>query len=142
MYSPADKRLMSGGDVMAVAVDARSRPAWFRPKYFVFGCIALMMLYVLQHNERFLIDRSNPEWGARLLFFRCGDLVVEIAHLPRDGFGTSDGSGGACERRIETVAGRVDLGTVEGGELRPHQRVMALEEALPLLGTEAERGLG
>lgn len=47
---------------MAVAVDARSRPAWFRPKYFVFGCIALMMLYVLQHNERFLIDRSNPEW--------------------------------------------------------------------------------
>jgi catechol 2,3-dioxygenase-like lactoylglutathione lyase family enzyme len=26
------------------------------------------------------LDRSNPTWGARLLFFRCGDLVVEIAH--------------------------------------------------------------
>ncbi len=26
------------------------------------------------------LDRSNPEWNARLLFFRCGDLVVEIAH--------------------------------------------------------------
>ena len=26
------------------------------------------------------LDRSNPEWGARLLFFRCGDLVVELAH--------------------------------------------------------------
>lgn len=26
------------------------------------------------------LDRSNPEWGSRLLFFRCGDLVVEIAH--------------------------------------------------------------
>ncbi len=26
------------------------------------------------------LDRSNPDWGARLLFFRCGDLVVEIAH--------------------------------------------------------------
>ncbi len=26
------------------------------------------------------LDRSNPNWGARLLFFRCGDLVVEIAH--------------------------------------------------------------
>lgn len=25
------------------------------------------------------LDRSNPEWGSRLLFFRCGDLVVEIA---------------------------------------------------------------
>ena len=21
-----------------------------------------------------------PDWGSRLLFFRCGDLVVEIAH--------------------------------------------------------------
>jgi len=26
------------------------------------------------------LDRSNPKWGARLIFFRCGDLVVEIAH--------------------------------------------------------------
>lgn len=26
------------------------------------------------------LDRSNPEWGSRLLFFRCDDLVVEIAH--------------------------------------------------------------
>ncbi len=26
------------------------------------------------------LDRSNAQWGARLLFFRCGDLVVEIAH--------------------------------------------------------------
>jgi len=26
------------------------------------------------------LDRSNPDWGARLMFFRCGDLVVEIAH--------------------------------------------------------------
>lgn len=26
------------------------------------------------------LDRSNPKWGAQLLFFRCGDLVVEISH--------------------------------------------------------------
>ena len=26
------------------------------------------------------LDRSNEQWGSRLLFFRCGDLVVEIAH--------------------------------------------------------------
>ena len=26
------------------------------------------------------LDRSNEKWGARLLFFRCADLVVEIAH--------------------------------------------------------------
>lgn len=35
------------------------------------------------------LDRSNPEWGARLLFFRCGDLVVEIAHDLKKG--VSDG---------------------------------------------------
>ncbi len=33
------------------------------------------------------LDRSNPQWGARLLFFRCGDLVVEIAHDLRKGVG-------------------------------------------------------
>lgn len=26
------------------------------------------------------LDRSAPEWGSRLMFFRCGDLIVEIAH--------------------------------------------------------------
>ena len=26
------------------------------------------------------LDRSNPQWNTRLLFFRCGDLVIEIAH--------------------------------------------------------------
>jgi catechol 2,3-dioxygenase-like lactoylglutathione lyase family enzyme len=25
------------------------------------------------------LDRMNPEWGARLMFFRCADLVVEVA---------------------------------------------------------------
>lgn len=31
------------------------------------------------------LDRSNPAWGSRLLFFRCGDLVVEIAHDLKSG---------------------------------------------------------
>jgi catechol 2,3-dioxygenase-like lactoylglutathione lyase family enzyme len=31
------------------------------------------------------LDRSNPDWGSRLLFFRCGDLVVEIAHALKGG---------------------------------------------------------
>lgn len=35
------------------------------------------------------LDRSNPKWGSRLLFFRCGDLVVEIAHDLKKG--VSDG---------------------------------------------------
>ncbi|MDX2201960.1 MAG: VOC family protein, partial [Hyphomicrobiaceae bacterium] len=35
------------------------------------------------------LDRSNADWGARLLFFVCGDLVVEIAHDLKQG--VSDG---------------------------------------------------
>jgi catechol 2,3-dioxygenase-like lactoylglutathione lyase family enzyme len=35
------------------------------------------------------LDRSNADWGSRLLFFRCGDLVVEIAHDLKKG--VSDG---------------------------------------------------
>jgi catechol 2,3-dioxygenase-like lactoylglutathione lyase family enzyme len=27
------------------------------------------------------LDRSHPDWG-RLMFFRCGDLIVEIVHRP------------------------------------------------------------
>ena len=26
------------------------------------------------------LDRTEPAWGARLLFFRCGDLIVEVVH--------------------------------------------------------------
>ena len=33
------------------------------------------------------LDRTNPDWGARLMFFRCGDLVVEIVHRLKDGKG-------------------------------------------------------
>ena len=37
------------------------------------------------------LDRSEPAWGARLLFFRCGDLIVEVAHDLKAG--VSDGPG-------------------------------------------------
>lgn len=33
------------------------------------------------------LDRSEPSWGARLLFFRCGDLVIEVAHDLKAGTG-------------------------------------------------------
>ena len=36
--------------------------SWFRPKYLLFGFIGLMLAYVLQHNERFLVDANNPAW--------------------------------------------------------------------------------
>lgn len=33
------------------------------------------------------LDRSNPDWGVRLMFFRCGDMIVEIAHSLKEGAG-------------------------------------------------------
>jgi catechol 2,3-dioxygenase-like lactoylglutathione lyase family enzyme len=27
------------------------------------------------------LDRSHPDWG-RLMFFRCGDLIIEVVHRP------------------------------------------------------------
>jgi uncharacterized membrane protein len=38
------------------------RFAWPRAKYLLFGFIGLMVAYVLNHNERFLIDAKHPEW--------------------------------------------------------------------------------
>ena len=35
-------------------------------------------LYAARLGLDFRLDRSNPQWGSRLLFFRCGDAVVEI----------------------------------------------------------------
>ena len=33
------------------------------------------------------LDRTNPQWGSRLMFFRCGDLIVEVMHNLKDGTG-------------------------------------------------------
>jgi uncharacterized membrane protein len=47
---------------MATATMPLRRASVLRPKYLLFGAIFLMMAYVLQHNERFLVDHSDPEW--------------------------------------------------------------------------------
>ena len=33
------------------------------------------------------LDRTNPDWGVRLMFFRCGDMILEIAHSLKAGVG-------------------------------------------------------
>ena len=35
---------------------------WLRPKVAVFAAVAAMTLYVVYHNERFLIEPQNPIW--------------------------------------------------------------------------------
>ncbi len=38
------------------------RRFWLRPKYLLFGFIGLIYVYVLVHNESFLINPHDPEW--------------------------------------------------------------------------------
>jgi catechol 2,3-dioxygenase-like lactoylglutathione lyase family enzyme len=33
------------------------------------------------------LDQSNPDWGVRLMVFRCGDLIIEAAHDRTAGIG-------------------------------------------------------
>ncbi|HLY79422.1 MAG TPA: VOC family protein [Caulobacteraceae bacterium] len=47
-------------------------------------------LYGARLGLDFRLDRSNPQWGSRLMFFRCGGAVVEIGsrlggEAPSDG---------------------------------------------------------
>jgi len=41
---------------------AGRRSIWLRPKTAVFVAVGAMTLYVLYHNERFLIEPENPIW--------------------------------------------------------------------------------
>ncbi len=45
-----------------MAAAATGRTTLMRPKPFVFAFLAAMAIYVLWHNERFLLDRAHPVW--------------------------------------------------------------------------------
>ena len=47
---------------MATASLSPPRASWFRAKNLLFACVALMAVYVIRHNEHFLVDRSDPFW--------------------------------------------------------------------------------
>ena len=56
------------------------------------------------------LDRSNPDWGARQIFFRCGDLVVEIGHGLKAGVSDApDRLGGLAWRMSNPAAVRARL---------------------------------
>jgi uncharacterized membrane protein len=47
---------------MATALVSKPGASWLRAKYLLFAGIAMMMAYVLRHNEHFIIDGSDPFW--------------------------------------------------------------------------------
>ncbi len=82
------------------------------------------------------LDRSHPDWG-RLMFFRCGDLIVEVTHRPGKSADTSqdklqDRLSGLCWRvsdidatHARLVQAGVDVSEVRAGR-KPGTRVMTV----------------
>jgi len=82
------------------------------------------------------LDRSHPDWG-RLMFFRCGDLIVEVTHRPGKSADTSqdklqDRLSGLCWRvsdidatHARLVAAGVDVSEPRAGR-KPGTRVMTV----------------
>jgi catechol 2,3-dioxygenase-like lactoylglutathione lyase family enzyme len=79
------------------------------------------------------LDRSHPEWG-RLMFFRCGDTIVEVTSKPAKADETKpDKLRGICWRvadadatRARLVAGGLDVSEVRIGR-KPGTRVMTVK---------------
>jgi len=78
------------------------------------------------------LDRSHPDWG-RLMFFRCGDLIVEVTHRPGKSADTSqDQLSGLCWRvaDIDATHARLAQAGVDVSEVRtgrkPGTRVMTV----------------
>jgi catechol 2,3-dioxygenase-like lactoylglutathione lyase family enzyme len=78
------------------------------------------------------LDRSHPDWG-RLMFFRCGDVIVEVTHRPGKSADTSqDRLSGICWRvadidatHARLVQAGVDVSEVRTGR-KPGTRVMTV----------------
>jgi len=78
------------------------------------------------------LDRSHPEWG-RLMFFRCGDLIVEVVHRPgKDADVKRDRLWGLSWRvadidatRVRLVSSGVDVSEVRTGR-KPGTRVLTV----------------
>jgi len=81
---------------------------------------AAAALYGARLGLDMALDRSHPEWG-RLMFFRCGDLVVEVTHRPgKHPSATRDRLAGLCWRAADIDASRARLiaAGVEVSEVR------------------------
>lgn len=80
------------------------------------------------------LDRTEPAWGARLIFFRCGDLIVEVAHDLKAGIGDGPDRLWGLSWRVPDVgkaharlrAAGVDASDIRAGR-RPNTRVFTVK---------------
>jgi len=103
------------------------------------------------------LDRSHPDWG-RLMFFRCGDLIVEVTHRPAPAkeknkldADAPDRLRGICWRVADIDATHARLATagVDVSEIRtgrkPGTRVMTVRSGtsgVPTLLVQPSQGKG
>ena len=80
------------------------------------------------------LDRTNPDWGTRLMFFRCGDHIVEIAHrlgeaesdAPDRFYGLTWRTGDVDAARARLAAAGLNVSDVRTGR-KPGTRVFTLK---------------
>lgn len=97
------------------------------------------------------LDRSHPDWG-RLMFFRCGDLIIEVTHRPgKQADTTPDKLYGLCWRvaDIEATHARLVQAGADVSEIRtgrkPGTRVMTVRKGtcgVPTLLVQPSAGKG
>ncbi len=70
------------------------------------------------------LDLSRPDWGARLMFFRCGDLVVEVVHRLNEADDGPDKLWGLSWRvaDIDAAQARLSSSGLDVSEIRTGRR--------------------
>jgi len=95
-------------------------------------------LYGAKFGLDMRLDLSRPDWGVQLMFFRCGDLIVELARRLAEGAETSgvrnDGFMGLSWRvanadatRARLAAAGLDVSEVRPGR-KPHTRIFTVRD--------------
>lgn len=95
-----------------------------------------LALYGAKAGLDLRLDRTEPRWGTRLMFFRCGDLVVEIMHnlaagvseVPDRLWGLSWRTDDLDAAQARLAAAGIDVSAVRPGR-KPGTRVFTVRGA-------------
>jgi len=135
---------------VSIALAERSRPS--RPKPSAAGGVQgldhvvintthpnrAVALYGARLGLDFRLDRSNPQWGSRLMFFRCGGAVVEVgARLDVEASDAPDRLSGLAWRVADPEAAQArlakagfDVSEVRKGR-KPGTQVFTVRSGVP-----------
>jgi len=87
---------------------------------------ATIALYGAKLDLDLRLDRSNPDWGSRLLFFRCGDAVLEVGATLNTAVSDDPDRLGGMAWRVpspEAAHARMSAAGLDVSELRKGRKV-------------------